>query len=626
MRVFYARAADNPNYAVAHALANLIAPPERLDVALFRGSRVPLAPQNFSPQSEGLANPTLYDLVILAGVDPAAIPPREQLALVAYVERGGALMLIGGQHAFANAEGSYLLLAPMLPVKIGRSEDVALNAMLRTGTHPIALGLPQPLGYISRVHAIEPKPRAQVVMHAAKRPVVAAGESGLGRVVVIAAYPECEESEYGWFFTGDAFDDFIRNAVAWLTRAEPAARIEGFTFAKRQLHPGDEGFGKVAVGGTCPEELKIHTRVLRSDGAAVKETTTPVRQGRSRECLFSFRLPDESAARGIHYVVLDLVAAGRVLDRRDIAIEVSNPTRLEVDFEFGRRWVRPGGRLRFRIEPRSDLRRPPAEIELEVSLLDTEGKAVVPPRRRTTSLTGKDHRPIEIELDVPRLRPGPYRLIVEAHVGGQLADVATEEIAIVRRAVQNTFPLVVGGVCHLDAAAVVALGANAVFLRGRVPARWGERPHAQTMNAHAETVALAEGLWAWWEVASLEWPCPSGGRQGRRWKPWPSTPGKGWFGLRCRRAFARGRRARATLAAPRRKAPRGSVGSRGVSPRNWHDCGTRRPPASRSPSASTPDACFHLPRASRPWTRCRGPKRWTFSRLRRRGTCDDNGR
>ncbi len=516
MRVFYARAADNPNYAVAHALANLVVPPERLDVALFRGSRVPLAPQNFSPQSEGLTNPGLYDLVVLAGVDPAAIPPREQLALVAYVERGGALMLIGGQHAFANAEGSYLLLAPMLPVKVGRAEDVVVNSPLRAEGHPVSVGLPEPLGYVSRVHAIEPKPRAQVVMHAARRPVVVAGESGPGRVVVVAAYPECEESEYGWFFTGDAFDDFVRNTVAWLTRTEPAARIERFTFAKRQLHPGDEGFGKVAVGGRSPEELKIRTCVLRSDQAVVKEATAPVRQARSREMLFSFRLPDEPAARGIHYVVLDLVAAGRVLDRRDVAIEVSNPMRVEVDFEFGRRWVRPGERLRFRIEPRSELRRPPAEIELEISLLDTEGKAVAPPRRRTTSLTGKDYRPVEVELDVPRLRPGPYRLVVEARVGGQLADVATEEIAIVRRAVQNTFPLVVGGVCHLDAAAVeaavaavAAVGASAVFLRGRVPGRWGERPHAQTMNAHAETVALAEGLWAWWEVASLEWPCPS---------------------------------------------------------------------------------------------------------------------
>ena len=508
MRVFYARAADNPNYAIAHALASLVEPPERVDLALFRGTHTPLLPRNFRPETEGLANPGLYDLVILAGVDPIALTPREQLALVGYVERGGGLMLVGGQHAFANAQGTYLLLASILPVRIGRAPDAVVNALPRLEAHPLSRGLPEPLGYVSRAHVVEPKPRAQVAMWAGKRPVVVAGESGAGRVVVVATFPECAESEYGWFFTGDAFDDFMRNAVRWLTRREIPAWIERFSLPKRRLHPGEEGFGKIAVSGAGSAELKVRSRLRRADGQTVREATGPVRPDRKREAIFSFRLPDEPAAAGLHYVVVDLLGPDGVLDRRDVAVEVVNPTRAELDFEHGRRCVRAGGVLRFRAVAISDLRRPPEEVGLEISLVDPNGREVIPPRHLSARLGGQRSEPQEMELRLPELRPGPYRLRLETLVAGQRADVTSEEIRIIARHAGERFGVVVGGVWQLDSAAaedaaaeIAAAGATAAFLKGPAARRWGERRHDEAMSAHAEASALGLGMDVWREVA-----------------------------------------------------------------------------------------------------------------------------
>ncbi len=222
MRVFFVRPSDNGNYGVESALASAPSPPEELHVALFRGYRVPLEPLNFDPRQAGIGSLGRYDLVILAGLDPVALSAAEQLGLVAFVERGGGLLVLGGSHSFGNAEGTYALLEPVLPVRVLRGLDVEANAMPSTTAHPIARGLPAPLGYVGKVHPIEPKPGAHVAMKAGELPLVVAGEHGYGRVVVVASFPECEESEYGWFFTGDAFDDFIRSTAAWLQLANLA--------------------------------------------------------------------------------------------------------------------------------------------------------------------------------------------------------------------------------------------------------------------------------------------------------------------------------------------------------------------------------------------------------------------
>lgn len=48
--------------------------------------------------------------------------------IVAYVENGGGLLVMGGSHACGNAHGSYGLWENLLPVDFTKEADVEFNA------------------------------------------------------------------------------------------------------------------------------------------------------------------------------------------------------------------------------------------------------------------------------------------------------------------------------------------------------------------------------------------------------------------------------------------------------------------------------------------------------------------
>ena len=502
MHIFYVRASDNGNYGVEEALGNLVVPPERVDVAWFRGTRVPLQPLGFDPTRRGFAGLGAYSLVILAGLDPAALTPGEQLALAAYVERGGALMLIGGTHSFANAQGSYLLLEPILPARILRDPDVAVNAMVRPGSHPIARGLPEPLGYVANVHLVEPRRAAAVALKAGDLPLVTVGHCGRGRVALVASYPDCTESEYGWFFTGDAFDDFLRNAVAWLTARPEPVWVERFSVSPRQVTAGNEVFGKMKLGVAGETEVQLTTQLVGPDGSAVQNAAADLHVKRSEEALFSFRLPDHPRVGGVYYVVANAAAGGETA-RRDVAIEVANPTRATIEFEHGRRVFLPGATVRVCVHSASDLQRAPAELVVDVALVGADGKPLAAPKRRVVRRSRpKGYEDLELGLPVPHVRPGRVQCVVELRVGDTLADVATAELWVAAPTdASGVFPLVAECGAHMDrssaeraVAELAAAHVNSLVLPASQGKPWGERPHGQAMVAWTEDLALRAGL------------------------------------------------------------------------------------------------------------------------------------
>jgi len=505
MRVFLVRPSDNGNYGLEAALAGAQRPLEELHAALFRGLRVPLEPLNFAPGDAGFANLGRYDIVLLAGLDPVVLKAEEQLALAAFVERGGGLMLLGGSHSLGNAEGTYLLLERALPARVLRGLDVEVDAMPTPSSHPIGRGLPTPLGYVRKVHPIEPRPEAEVVMRADALPLVVAGEHGYGRVVMVASYPECDETEYGWFFTGDAFDDFFRNAVAWLRKEQAPAWFESFSLPNRQVVTGNEEFGRIKLGSSEPTELQLRTRLTTASGRLVFENV-PSHASRithHSDCVFSFRVPDDPKVRGLHYVAVILAdREGRELARRDVAVEVINPTRLAVEFEYGRRALAPGEAAGLRIKTASDLKEPPAELALDLSVLDEDGQPVLAPRRRLVRRRDAAYEELDVSLPLPRLRPGRYHLKAELRVGEGLADVADEELFVVpHAAASDAFLLIADGGYHLDRATtehavkqLAEAGVSALSLPGPPLQRVGEMPHRDAMLAYAEERAARAGL------------------------------------------------------------------------------------------------------------------------------------
>jgi hypothetical protein len=527
MRFFYVRPSDNGNYSVEDAVARLLQPPEEVHVALFRGFRVPLEAVNFSPEDGGFANLNRYELVILAGLDPVVLSPADHLALVAFVERGGGLVLFGGNHSFGNAEGTYLPLDPILPVKILRGLDLEVNAMPRLSAHPIARGLPEPLGYLSKVHPVEPKPGAQVAMHVGDAPLVVTGEYGYGRVVVVASYPECEESEYGWFFTGDAFDDFLRGVVAWMRKEREQVWIEAFSLVNRRPLTGNEVVGKLRLGASSPKDIQIRTRLAAQDGRVVHESAASVQVKKTQEALFSFRVPDDPRARGLHYVVVSVwekgtgpfsrnglqgasqkrdlspfPIPGSELARRDVAVEVVNPTRAAIEFEYGRRTFLPGESARVAIHATTDSAAPPAELVIDLALLDGERRPVGPPKRRVVRRRDNGYEDLELGLAVPRLRPGTYFVRLEVRVGAELADLVEEAVHVLAPSrAQDGFGLIAEGGYHLDRATtessvrdLAAAGVTTLSLPGPPTRPWGESPHRELMLGHAEECAARAGL------------------------------------------------------------------------------------------------------------------------------------
>jgi len=503
MRVFYVRPSDNGDYGIEDALATLAAPPEEVDVALFRGLRVPLEPLSFDPAERGFASLHRYDVVILAGLDPVVLTPSECLALVAFVERGGGLMLLGGSHSFSNAEGTYHLLSPILPVEVRRWLDVEVNGLPHATGHPIARGLPEPAGYVVKVHPVEAKPGAQVVMTAGEFPFVVAGEYGYGRVVVVASYPECQESEYGWFFTGDAFNDFLRGAVAWMMKEHPLAWVEAFSLPNREPAPGTESFGKLLLNSATPMEVRVTTRLVREKGEVVLDHSAALRIEGRHEVLFSFRVPEGPQARGVHHVVVLVSdAEGRELVRRDVAVEVVNPVRVSLEFEYGRRSFLPGGSARLRVHVAKSRGAALGEATLEVALLDETGarRSAAPPR----SLSGKEPAPwmVEAELPVPDLHPGAYRVRAELRGSAEAIDAASEDVFVLARpAAAERFPLIAEGGYHLDRPTVEraierlgAAGVTALSLPGPVVHPWEQRPHGEAMLGYAEEQAARHGL------------------------------------------------------------------------------------------------------------------------------------
>jgi len=502
MRVFYVRPSDNGNYCVEPALATLTHPPEQVDVALFRGRRVPLEPLNYDPTDGGFADLNAYDIAILAGLDPVVLSPQECLALIAFVERGGGLMVLGGTHSFGNAEGTWLPLAVMLPVEMQRGLDVEVNALPHPTGHPIARGLPEPLGYISKLHPVAVKPGGETVLTVGEQPLAVAGEYGYGRVVVLASYPECEEAEYGWFFTGDAFDDFMRRAVAWMRKQQDPAWIDAFVLPAREVTTGSDQFGKVLLKAVAPTDVRLVTRLTR-DGETVHEDSTRSRVATAHEAIFSFRVPGGAEADGLHYVSATLFdLEGRELDRSEAGLVVVNPTRLSLELEYGRRCLVPGETVRIRVNAFSERRVPPLQVSVGLALLDADGAAAVEMDEVTLSWAGSGYEQAEYELDVPHLRPGAYRLRAELRFAGGLADAAEEEISVLPRLDDvRRFPLISEGGYHLDRAAiergVAALaqaGANTLSLPGPVATAWGERQHWEAMLGYAEEQALRSGL------------------------------------------------------------------------------------------------------------------------------------
>ncbi len=250
----------------------------QLGVDLSRG--LPSAPEDYKD----------IDVVVLGDVGREEFTGLQLEYLTEFVDGGGALLALGGYHAFGAGGYADSALADVLPVTMqgerdGHVEEAFLPALTQDGrAHPVFDGAagffegpdaPATLDGANRVAGS--KPGAQVLaVHPTERagdrpmPVVAAQSYGSGRAMALTA-----DTTWKWKFQVEArgldspYYRFWRQSIRWLAgreQEEPAPEQLVSAWPARVEHEPDE-----------PVVLKARVRNRNGepeDGAAVEVSVT----------------------------------------------------------------------------------------------------------------------------------------------------------------------------------------------------------------------------------------------------------------------------------------------------------------------------------------------------------------
>jgi uncharacterized membrane protein len=132
-----------------------------------------------------------YSTIVLANMDAPTLGPKQLALLQEFVERGGGLVVLGGEWAFARGGYADTPLAQILPVTMPVENRIPVD---RGGALLVAAPAPswkidvsfgeQPRAYYTQT--LVPKPGAVVELKAGEAPAIVSGRFGKGRVVACA--------------------------------------------------------------------------------------------------------------------------------------------------------------------------------------------------------------------------------------------------------------------------------------------------------------------------------------------------------------------------------------------------------------------------------------------------------
>ena len=161
MNVFFIRPSNNSYYGVREALLDQPRWDVRVRTSLFRSTQFPLTyplPRRLDADMQGWHGLQAYNLLVLAGIDPEVLSPKEMRDIVAYVEHGGGLLIIGGAVCGSARIGTYEPLSPVMPVEFLPKDDIIANVRARyVRPHPATFGRPAIEGRVQKVHAVRPR-------------------------------------------------------------------------------------------------------------------------------------------------------------------------------------------------------------------------------------------------------------------------------------------------------------------------------------------------------------------------------------------------------------------------------------------------------------------------------------
>lgn len=192
----------------------------------------PNAVENFPGTYEELFS---YHTVVLSDVNYRALGDVRFEMLCAYVEQGGALLVVGGPYALGNGEFKDTRFLELLPVNLqgpfdlkwagkGKSWDlVPANSADR-----LLQGVPfEPPPKVYWQHFVTAKDGAHVRLTAGGQPALVTGVYGRGRIAVLTLSPtgKAGDGETAWW-NWQGWFPLLQKSMAWLNREEGRSSCE----------------------------------------------------------------------------------------------------------------------------------------------------------------------------------------------------------------------------------------------------------------------------------------------------------------------------------------------------------------------------------------------------------------
>lgn len=244
-----------------------------------------------------------YDVFLIGDLDASALRPEDARAMLAKINAGAGLGLLGGFHAFEAGGWAGSPLGPAMPFEVDRLARQPFDEPVRRGLHidgAIRM-LPDPrfgdvsilrlgtsgddsraaweamptLEGASRIGRLLPTAKTLAAM-ADGTPLLVGRDYGEGRVLAFAA-----DSTWRWVMqgAGDQHRRFWRQFVLWLARQDDAEQDTLWVrLAQRRISPGTPlpfDTGLTRPDGTAQEGVAIEATVIAPDGQK-----RPVRVGR----------------------------------------------------------------------------------------------------------------------------------------------------------------------------------------------------------------------------------------------------------------------------------------------------------------------------------------------------------
>lgn len=451
MRVFLAQANDRGFYGVEQALESLGLSDLKVLRSYFRGARFPLTrplPQRLDPTFQAYPGLLSYQLIVLAGVDPACLTTQDAANLVSFVahggglltgggshsggsmrsamrsRHGGGLLIVGGTHSLGRAEGTYELLRTILPVEVLPVPDrVVASDPVGVADHAVTRGIPlDSLGHARLVQPLIAKPDASVLLAADGLPLLVVGQWGQGRVAVLATYPDAPDGIAGSLFASPFYDDLLRQLILWLTWQESSVLVSGLEVGARILNHGETAAAELALHTEEPQEVRVTYAVGRDSG----EWTTHEHSARVEgEVVLPLAIEVGSgpADHGPHHAVVMVNSEdGVTLARRDWTVDVIDPDGFDVRFLAHQDVLASGEPLALQVR----VGRTDRALTWQAAVIDAVGQEII---RLTPSAVPVS--PGDVLLELPNLVSGVYRLVAELLEGDKVRRRCVKEFHIV---------------------------------------------------------------------------------------------------------------------------------------------------------------------------------------------------